>query len=120
MKYYLHNSSKLVNAIGTQTFGRLIRELEKDGYQAAEILKKMRTGALNEKPYQCTEAETHAIRIARGATPWIRNVLTSEWLGDGVSNRLTLSRWPFRPPQRRKAVVKGCVTCPHCAHEFAP
>lgn len=119
MKYYLHNGKTQINAIGTQTYGRLIRALEKDGYQtAAAVLRRMRHHALKEQPYQCNAAETAAIRTARGATPWVRDVLTFEWLGDGEHTRLTLSRWPFQPPVKPKRRAAGHVTCPHCMEDF--
>lgn len=123
MNYYLQTGTGQVNAISTQTYGRLIKELQRFKYDAAaSVLQKLRDGAKANKPYQCNWAEIKTLYIARGATDWIRNVLTHEWLGDGIKYPLTLLRTPYVKPKpvRLRAKVSPLVKCPHCTHEFVP
>ena len=117
MKYYLQTHWKQLNEITPQTYGRVIKELERFGYErAASVLRSMRKGALKGVSYICNAGDAKALRMALGATPLTRDVLGGH-IGD--DSGLTLHRAPYvRIKAPRKVLAP--VTCPKCTHAFTP
>lgn len=112
MKYYLQTKWHQLNEITPQTYGRVIKDLERFGYnRAASILRDMRAGAQNNAPHICTPSEVKALRMARGATVLTKDVLAG-YIGDNVTD-LTLKLDPLvRTKPVRLRTADNVAICP--------
>lgn len=118
MKYYLQTQYNQLNEITPQTYGRVIKELERFGYErAANVLRSMRKGALSGDAYICNATDTKVLRTARGSTPLTKSVLRGH-MGDGSG--LTLRRTAYVDRKAKRAPAKDGIACPKCAHVFTP